>query len=656
HPEYAQPYYAQIVQLDPNNVGALRQMAQLYRKNANWQQLGATLTRALDVAVSDTDRKEILTELGELLDVQMGQTDQAVGYFTRALDVDGHFVPAIENLERIYASRAQNRELVEVLHRKVGALTAPEGIAQTKLRIGALYEAMPNELPRAAQTYREVLDIEPVSLPAMRGLERVYEALEQWAELVKILEAALDVVATERERIDLLLKIARLQEDQFLKADVAATRLEQAVEIDPNQEEAYVGLARCYRKLRLWNELITTYDRHIAATIDRRTKVDLYGAIAQVYADEIQDSERAIDAYRNIVDIEETNVPALEALSKLYEKTGDINSAIDSMTRVAELTPDAKQRVEAFFRIGKALDEKVGDRIGAQDRYEMALDLDPSHIPSLQALRQIAMDNADYDKAARYIDQEQSYTAVPRQRARILVELGRLREEMLGDHESAVLAWESANEADPDNEEAALPLAHEYVARENWPKAEPLLEMLTRKAGKRDRSEQHDLWNKLGQTQAALGKDDRAFKAYSAAQQLDLTDQVTIRGLAEVCFRLKDWAGALNNFQKVLTSLGEDETEARADVYFKLGRIKREQGQAKQAINNFEKALGVDPGHRPTLDALIEVYAEIKDWKQVVLYRRQILDNVMDGDERFKMLLEIADIWNDNDKAPLKAI
>ena len=83
---------------------------------------------------------------------------------------------------------------------------------------------------------------------------------------------------------------------------------------------------------------------------------------------------------------------------------------------------------------------------------------------------------------------------------------------------------------------------------------------------------------------------------------------------------------------------------------------KREQGQAKQAINNFEKALGVDPGHRPTLDALIEVYAEIKDWKQVVLYRRQILDNVMDGDERFKMLLEIADIWNDNDKAPLKAI
>ena len=88
----------------------------------------------------------------------------------------------------------------------------------------------------------------------------------------------------------------------------------------------------------------------------------------------------------------------------------------------------------------------------------------------------------------------------------------------------------------------------------------------------------------------------------------------------------------------MLTSLGEDETEERADVYYKLGCIKREQGQAKQAINNFEKALGVDAAHRPTLEALVGIYAELKDWKQVVAYKRQILDNVFDGDERFKIL------------------
>ena len=655
HPEYAQPYYAQIVALDPNNVGALRQMGQLYRKNGNWQQLGATLTRALDVAVSDVDRKEIQTELGELLDSQMNQTDQAVSYFQRALEVDPQHIPAIENLERIYASRGDNKQLVDVLGRKVAALSEPADIAQTKLRIGALNEQM-SDTQRAAQTYREVIELEPSNLQGLRGLARVYEALEQWPELVRVLEAELDVVTTERERIDILMQLATIHEEQFRKPDVAAVRLEQVLEIDPNHEEAYFALERCYRKMRQWPELIGVYERHISATLDRKTKVDLYAAIAQVYADEIEDTNQAIDAYRNIVDLDDTNLPALEALSKLYDKSGDASQSIDYMTRVAELTTDTKQRVESFYKIGKALDEKLGDRVSAQDRYEMALDLDASHLPTLGALRQIAMDNADYDKAARYIDQEQSFTPAPRQRARLLVELGRLREEMLGDHDSAVLAWEASQEADPENEESAMPLADEYITRELWERAEPLLDTLTRKAGKRDRGEQHTLYNKLGMVTAKLNKDDKSFKAYSAAHQLDLTDQATIRGLAEVTFRLKDWAASLTNFQKVLTSLAEDENSERAEVYYKLGAIKREQGQAKQAINNFEKALGVDTQHKPTLEALVSVYGDLKDWKQVVAYKRAILDSIVEGEERFKVLLEIADIWNDQDKNPGRAI
>jgi len=656
HPEYAQPYYAQIVQLDPNNVGALRQMGQLYRKNANWQQLGSTLTRALDVAVTDVDRKEILSELGELLDTHMGQTDQAIVHFNRALEVDSAFIPALENLERIYAARGSNRELVDVMTRKVPALTDKHDIAQTKLRIASLYETNLNDPVRAAQVYREVVDLDVSNLAGLRGLARVHEVLNQWPDLVKVLEAELDVVQTERERIDILMQLAKLQEEQFLKADIAAQRLEQVLEIDPNHEEAYFALERAYRKLRQWLDLVNTYDRHVAATLERKTKVEIYGAIAQVYAEEVEDNERAIDAYKNIVDLDENNVPALEALAKLYDKLGDATQSIDFMTRVAELTTDSRQRVESYYKIGKALDEKLGDRVAAQDRYEQALDLDPSHLPSLGALKLIAIDNADYDKAARYIDQEQSYTAGPRQRARLLVELGKLRDEKLGDHESAVLSFEAAYEADPENEEAAFPLASEYVRQENWEKGEPLLDLLTRKSGKRERGEQHELWNQLGLVTSKLNKDEKALKAYTAALQLDLTDQTTIRGLAEVSFRLKDWGAALTNFQKVLTALGENDNEERANVYYKLGCVKREQGQAKQAINNFEKALGVDPAHRVTLEALVALYTDLKDWKQVVAYKRQILDNVADGDERFKVLNEIGDIWNDQDKNPKKAI
>jgi tetratricopeptide (TPR) repeat protein len=645
HPEYSQPYYQKVLAIDPNNVAVLRQMANFHKKGGQWQQQGQMLTRALEISVKDTDRKEVLTELGEVLEKNAGDVEQGLTYYKRALDVDLYHLPALDALDRIYTDRNLITDLVDVLTRKGKAQTEPAQVAATKLRCAGLYEKELVQVEKAGAVYREVLEVDSGNLSAMRGLERVYNQTHQWQDLVGVLEMQLDVVTTERERIEVLMKIAKIQEEQFLKPDLAAARLEQVVEIDPNNEAALESLERCYRRLRQWHDLINTYERHINATLDRQKKVELWSATAKVYAEEVQDFDRAIDAWLNIVDLEDTNIRALEALAKLYEKQEDTHRAIEYMTRVADLTPDGKQRVEMYYRIGKQLDEKVGDRVQAQERFEMALDLDPTHLQTLAALRIIAIDSADWDRAARYLDQEQMNTEAPRGRAKLLVELGKLRDDMMGEHDLAVQAYELALQSDADNEDAAMPLLNEYVSTEQWAKAEPLAEMLVRKSGKRDKPEQHRLQNTFGKVLTSLGKNEQALKAYQSAYNIDMTAQETIRGLADVCFRLGDWAGALTNYQKVLGMLPEEETEERANVYNKLGLVKQNQGQAKQAINNFEKALAIEPSHRPTLDAMVAVYDGMKEWKQVAFYKRQILDNVMDGAERFRILNEIADIW-----------
>jgi len=656
HPEYAQPYYQQIMALDPNNVQVLRQMAAIHRMGAHWQKVGETLTRALDVAVANEDRKAILVDLGELLFRNMNQSDQGIAFYKRALEVDPLYLPALTALERIYDERSNNNDLVDILAAKVQALTEPDQIASNKLRMAGLYETALGDFDRAGKVYREVLEIDGGNVLGLRGLERIYQTLQSWSELIGVLERQLDVVETERERVEVLLKLAALQEEHFLKFDIASQRLEQALEISPGEERAYVALERCYRRLKQWLDLINTYERHISEAASGTTKVELYGLIAAVYAEEVGDVDRAIDAYRNIVDLDDTNVPALEALSKLYEKQGDAALAIESMTRVADLTTDGNQRVEMYYRIGKALDEKLGDRGQAQERFEMSLDLDPAHLPSLAALRTIAIDESDWDRAARYLEQEQLNTPTPRARAKLLVELGKLRDDMLGEHDLAVQSYELAMQCDSDCEEAALPLLQEYIRVERFADAEPLAEMLVRKSKNKERTEQHTLYKLLGKVHAALGNNDKALKAYQTANGLDLTDQETIRGIADVAFQLQDWPSALTNYQKVLTALAEEDVEERTDVYYRLGCIKREQGQAKQAINNFEKALGLNSEHRPTLEALVDVYGKSNDWKQVAAYKRQILDSIFDGEERYKLLNEIGDIWSEREKNPQKAI
>ena len=656
HPEYAQPYYQQIMALDPNNVQVLRQMAAIHRMSGQWQKVGDTLTRAYDVAVANEDRKVVLLELGELLERNMAQPEQGISYYRRALEIDPLYLPVLTALERMYEERNQHADLVQVLQSKVKTLGPSDQVAGYKLKIASLYETSINDPQKAAQAYREVLELDGGNLPALRGLERICEKTQDWPDLVGVLERELDVVETERERVEVLIKLALIQEEHFLKFDVAAQRLEQALEIFPAEERAHVALERCYRRLKQWLDLINTYERHISETSTNQTKIELYFQIAQVYSDEVGDVDRAIDAYRNIVDLDDTNVPALEALSRLYEKQGDAAQAIESMTRVADLTTDGKQRVDMYYRIGRALEEKLGDRGQAQERLEMALDLDPAHLPTLAALRAIAVKEADWDRAARYLEQEQLNTQAPRARARLLVELGKLRDETLGEHDLAIQSYELAIQCDDDCEEAALPLVEEYVRAERWKDAEPLAEMLVKKSKGRDRGEQHTLNKLLGRVQAALGHYEKALKSYQTANQLDLTDQDSIRGIADVAFELREWATALTNYQKVLTALSEQDVEARTDVYYRLGCIKREQGQARQAINNFEKALALNPEHRPTLEALVDIYSKNKDYKQVAAYKRQILDGVVDGDERFTILSELGEIWADREKNPQKAI
>ena len=157
----------------------------------------------------------------------------------------------------------------------------------------------------------------------------------------------------------------------------------------------------------------------------------------------------------------------------------------------------------------------------------MALDLDPAHLPTLAALRVIAIDAADWDRAARYLDQEQINTEAPRARASLLVELGKLRDEMLGEHEQAVQAYELALQSDPDNEDAAMPLVNEYMNTEQWPRAEPLAEMLAKKAASASAASSTACRTQLRQG-ARRAQQERAGCRPGPAPPVDLTDQETI--------------------------------------------------------------------------------------------------------------------------------
>ncbi|MDH5493219.1 MAG: hypothetical protein OEY14_14800, partial [Myxococcales bacterium] len=489
------------------------------------------------------------------------------------------------------------------------------------------------------------------------GLERLYARNENWQELLKILETQLEIASTEKERITILTRLAAMWEEEFVKPANAAARLEEVIEIDPGHEASLHGLARLYRGMQRWDDLINTYDRNVSATPERSEKVRLHKAMGAVFAEAMDDRERAIDAYLNVLSIDEEELETLEALGRLYEKGEDHSAALDIMGQLARLIDDPTRQVELRFRMGQMLERDLGDRIGALEHYQTATDLDPGHLPSLAAMREIQIDSGDYLAAARILEQEAEHTENPRRDAELLVILGQIYGERLDEPERSIECFEKAYEKDSDNEDAALPLADEYMKQERYAEAYPRLAMLVRRMEKRPPDEQHRLSFMLGTAAAELEDLEEAVKALTKAHQLDSSHLPTLMALAAAYYASKEWDSAFKYYQMLLVhhrdSLGRDES---TDLFFRLGVIKREQGERRKALNMFDKALEEDAHHRPTLEAMIALYTATKDWERVVHLTRQILDVVDSDDERFRLLMEIGDVWSEKASDIPKAI
>ena len=284
-----QPYYAQVMHAarPEQREGRAADGEHLPNRRAVAEDGRNAYACRSSIAVANDDRRAILFDLGELLERQMNQSDQGMAYYKRALEVEALFLPALEALERIYAERGQPDagshpdpdEQGEGAHRlRADRPDEPPGWASCtsqKLR----------DLEKAGQVYRDVLQVDGSKPRALSAASSASAKRSSGGPiLVDVLERQLDVVESERERIEVLIKLAGIQEEQFLKADVAAQRLEQVLEIDHAEKRAYVALERCYRRLKQWLDLIGAYERHIsdAAEPVRKGRRSFFRAIAQI--------------------------------------------------------------------------------------------------------------------------------------------------------------------------------------------------------------------------------------------------------------------------------------------------------------------------------------------------------------------------------------
>ena len=107
---------------------------------------------------------------------------------------------------------------------------------------------------------------------------------------------------------------------------------------------------------------------------------------------------------------------------------------------------------------------------------------------------------------------------------------------------------------------------------------------------------------------------------------------------------LRDWDGALEAYKKALFLVDAADTASQASLYAYVAEVKLAQDKKREAETNFEKALTASPKHLRSLDSLIMLATDAKEWSRVATFRKKRADVLDDADEKAAELCRLADV------------
>jgi tetratricopeptide (TPR) repeat protein len=646
----------QALQLDPAHEGAMVALEDFYRKQAAWRDLVLILARHAEVEQDALRKVELLLALAETQETQLGDAAQAMLAYQQALDVDERCMPAIDALERLYRRTQAWDRLVEVLSRKSHTVDDGELAVKLRLQVGELWEERLGDNERAVEAFKEVLTVDSQNLMALKALERLYEKTGKMEAYLDVLEHELEVTGEEEERVALYARMAEVWEQQFGKTDRAIDSLQKILLVDPSNKNAYRDLERLYRAERRWDALADNYRSHILVSDDTELRTDLYVRMGRVYEEELKDADRAIEAYNDVLSFEPSHDEALRGLARLYEETEQWEKAEDSMRRLLPMVAD-KEKVDLNYRLGKIFDEHMRMPDIAEERLIEALSVDPTHVPSMLTLLQLYRRRGDSLKAAQLMVRAEGHTTNALERTRLLSDAGKIYQKELGDEDKAADLFAKTLSLDPEHTEAAEPLSAIYFQRREWSKLLPVLEMLVRKSERRPKGELAVMHHRLAKAADQLGDSDKALKHYKQAYDFDPTHLPTLLDRASLLYRRESWDDAFKLYQTILVHHREAQKDSDiVEIFHRIGQIKMRTGERAKAINMFEKALEIQAGHRPTLEALVEIYAQASDWEAVIRQRRALLAHTDDINRKLEIQQQIIDTYRNKLQNPQKAI
>jgi hypothetical protein len=609
-------FYRKILGLVPDHAEALAFLSDEYARQERWDDLILVYKASLPAHERPSrERLADLLQVGKLLWKKRRDLASAEPWFARVHELDPINPSMLGFYREFYASDDQAPHLIKILRAAQRALPSGRGKQVITAEIGRLAK-VGKDTRRAIEQYRQLLHREPENAAAFSALGELYRETHDYTALIELIRQWLERLRPEQteERLRLLREVAALYRSELASDTALVSVLNQITQLDPQDIAAARELVALYEKLGRWRDLLVAQQRLADLSTDTGEKRELWRAAGRRWLDQFANLQNAMRAFEALLEVSPGDLEARGRLRELYKKRRAWPALYKLYETVLPATSGA-ERQDLLWEMAHLSSERLGRGKDAIGVYRQILEGEPHHADALAALEKQAERSKDWAALAEALERRAEQTEGTHQKIAVLVRLGDVYQQQLGDSAAVARTFSRVLELAPSHDRALRVLSEGYLEAGNYDRLQQLYasrndwQGLVKLLGSAaDRVEDWRVKIELNYRAArvyeeVLFRPERAAHCYERILVIDRTDPHAAHALIRIYEKEEDWARLPVLYELCLAS--EVDPVARQALYEKLERTERyaSPGYARQAAEALEASLqgATNPSERRTI-------------------------------------------------------
>ncbi|MDB4968610.1 MAG: repeat-containing protein, partial [Myxococcales bacterium] len=550
---------------------ALEVLEPLYENDQSWEKVVQLAEVRLGITSGQPEQAALLETIAERCENELKDQARALDAMARALRLRPDEPRLADEVERLGEAAGDPRRAADTFEAVLdGGGVVGDGARDLGLRTAQLWDKL-GEGDRAEARYLYVLEVDGDNREALEALDRTYRMRGSHAELARILDRRADIEYEVGAKKKLYAEAAELHERALADTVGAIAGWKKVLEVDDGDAQALDALARLHEREGQWQELVAILAQKVRVEDDASAQVGLKSRIAAIWAEKIGDLDRAVDAYRDLLDHAPDSRAALDALEELERRRGDWTAVQEVLVRQLQTVGAGAPQVPVYKKLVALAVDKHGSPDDAIGYLHEILQVAPEEPEANAKLVELLEKTERYNDLIDVLTEQANRRATAKDTAgeiALLVRAADVWEQRLGNAEASTEILERILERDPSNVRALMSLAHIYESAHDSDKARATLERAVELA--ESPAERAELHYRLGKLTADATSEEAAEEHWLRALDDDGTHAGALGALEKLARGRGDWSRVA---ELLALRAGELSEAERRPLYVELADV-----------------------------------------------------------------------------------